>query len=105
MFSWFRRNREDWRLVKSFDVEITQTFTHKDGKLYFHLFESNLGNRRVEFACSIDMENEALAKNARRVEFYQTRIYRWEQGRYDPEIPRYTEVPEEETINALKGKV
>ena len=102
MFSFFKRKpKEDWRLVKTISVGVSGRA--KEGKLYYHLFESNLGHRRTEFVCTIpgiDAE-----ESGKLFTDYQEKIYRWEMGRVDPEIPTYNQVPEEETANVLKGKV
>ena len=104
MFGWFKK--EDWRLVKTIEVAIHRNLSEEEGKLYYHLFESNLGNRKVEYQCTLSFNDSSiLEENAKRIDIYQEKIYRWEHGRYDPEIPRYNEIPEEETANALKGKV
>lgn len=38
-------------------------------------------------------------------DLYHTRVYRWLAGRPDPGIPRYAQVPEEDTVNMLKGSL
>jgi hypothetical protein len=107
MFSFFKRKpKENWRLVKTIPFPIS--FDGKNGKIYYHLFESNYKNRRIEVMCTlvfpayahIDVESEA-----RRFDIYQEKIYRWEKGRIDPEIPTYDQVPEEETVSVLRGKI
>jgi hypothetical protein len=117
MFAWFTNlfRREQWRLVAT--VSDPDEYAHytvnrigerKDRgrfSFFYHLFESDRGNRRVEIAHTLTTasRNYDATKTAKNSEFYHTKIYRWEQGRYDPDIPRYSEVPEEDTANALKG--
>jgi len=104
MFSFFKRKpKEDWRLVKTIKIGIIHNTSKKEGKLYYHLFESNLGNRRTRFACTFpEVDAEIMGK---KFEDYHEKVYRWEMGRVDPEIPTYNQVPEEEISNILKGKV
>lgn len=106
MFSRFFRPKEQWRLVKTFTEAIERRLTKEEGIAYFHLFESDRGARRVEFSCSLSHSNNTiLAENMKRLDMYQQKIYRWEMGRLDPEIPRYSDIPQEETAVALRGKV
>jgi hypothetical protein len=104
MFSFFKK--EKWALVK------TTTFTRiswgekKDGVIYIHFFESEKGNRKIESACSfVDATQEKIDDFIKGSGLYQTKIFRWLNGRYDPEIPRYSEIGEEDTVSALRGKV
>lgn len=102
MFRWFKR--EDWRLVKTISRDVKHD--RVSGKLYFHLFESDKGNRKVEIKTTLELPSYInLTDSAKRFDVYQEKIYRWEHGRYDPDIPRYNQIPEEETANALKGKI
>ena len=106
MFTWLFGPKEQWRLVKTFEESVERRLTNEDGTAYFHLFESSKGNRRVEFRCSLSHSSTSeFAENMKRLNIYQQRIYRWEMGRYDPDIPTYNSVPEEETANALRGKI
>lgn len=93
--------------MKTLSVEIVQSDGHtkNDGKLYYHLFESDKGARKVEFAATVRADVNTLHNAATRFEIYQDRIYRWLNGRVDPDIPRYSEIPEEETASMLRGKV
>lgn len=102
MFDWIKK--QDWRLVKTLDVPVK--FDGKDGQIYYHLFESNKGTRKVNIQCSFVLPSYMdLKKEAKTTTLYQTKIYRWEMGRVDPDIPRYNQVPQEETANVLKGKI
>jgi len=102
MFSFFKK--QQWRLVKTIVNPVT--LDKKEGKVYYHLFESNKGNRRIDIQCSIILPPYMnLNDQARKLESYQEKIYRWEMGRVDPDIPTYNQVPEEETVNVLKGKI
>jgi hypothetical protein len=105
MFSFFKRKpKEHWQLVKT--ISISVSYYNKKGKVYYHLFESNIRNRKTEIKCSIDMPSYLdLEEEAKRFDTYQEIIYRWEKGRVDPDIPTYDQIPEEETVAILKGKV
>ena len=106
MFTWLFGPKEQWRLVKTFEEEVERRPLKEDGTAYFHLFESSKGNRRVEYSCSLSYSNKIdLVENMKRLNIYQQRIYRWEMGRHDPDIPSYSSIPEEETANALRGKI
>jgi hypothetical protein len=96
--------RDDWRLVStlSFDTK----WDRNSGKVYFHLYESRKGKRKINIATTLSLPTYMdLEREAKRFNVYQERIYRWEMGRHDPGIPRYSQVPEEDTANALKGSV
>lgn len=101
MFSFFKK--QQWRLVKTIinPVKLNKI----DGNVYYHLFESDKGNRRIDIQCSITLPYMDLDEQARKLETYQVKIYRWEMGRLDPDIPSYNQIPEEETVNVLKGKI
>ena len=94
--------KEQWALVKI--IEEPVTIEKKPCKFYFRLFESNKGSRKVEFGCTMASIPD-LAYIAVQMDTYQGRIVRWKNGRYDPDIPRYSETAEEDTVNALRGKV
>lgn len=93
--------KENWLLVKSYDL----TLKKSTDKVWFHLFESNKSNRKATIEYNrfkYDDELEELAKNT---DLYQETIYRWLKGRINPDIPTYNQVPEEEVIVKLKGKI
>lgn len=99
---WFKK--EQWAVVKTLSISASSGKTQ--GKVYIHLHESNLNNRRMALSCTFsDVSAKTLENHVRSTEIYNEQVYRWLQGRYDPEIPRYSELPEEDTIAALKGKV
>jgi len=104
MFSFFKR--EKWALVKTVTSTDISWHDEKDGKVFVHLFESDKGNRKIEATCSfVGVPQSKIDDYVRSRDRYQTHIYRWLNGRYDPEIPRYSEIGEEDTANALRGKV
>lgn len=106
---FFRKER--WALVKTITGGKViwaegQPHEKKDGKVYVHLYESNKGNRKIESACSFpEVSQEKIDAYVESTDTYQTKLVRWLAGRYDPEIPKYSEISEEDTANALRGKV
>lgn len=103
MFSWFRsKTFDNWRLVKTITVP-NITFGHEKIIVYFHLFESSKKKRKVEVAVSTDMSD--ADKRVKVLAHYQEIVYPWLQGRVNPDIPRYDEIPEEETAVMLRGKI
>lgn len=109
MFSFFKR--EKWVHLKTvtctgITMGMGTSEEKKDGKIYIHYYESDKGNRKIETACSfVDAKPEKIDEFIRSTETYQTKIKRWLDGRYDPEIPRYSEIGDDDTANALRGKV
>ena len=109
MFSWFKK--EQWKLVKIIEDPVTfglpdQSDSEKQkGSCFFMLFESDRGNRRSEIKSNLRGSKEQLDGYKQRSEIYLKKIYRWEMGRPDPEIPTYNTVAEEDTVNALKGSI
>jgi hypothetical protein len=104
MFEWLFGHKENWRLVKTITESVVQTggYTQKDGKVYYHLFESSKGRRKVEYQSTL--KSSDLEADAKRIDTYQEKIYPWLNGRVDPDIPRYSQIPEEETAVMLRGK-
>jgi hypothetical protein len=104
-------DKEKWVLVKTLDVQHISSKhkingTSENGKFYTHLFESSKGNRKVTFGCTImDLTPNHMDEFGKSTEVYNERVLRWLSGRYDPAIPSYNEIPEEETANALKGEI
>lgn len=96
---------DDWRLVKTLSVDTS--YEKSKGKIYFHLFESRKGYRKLDITTSLANLPHYIdiVDSAKKFEIYQEKIYRWEKGRHDPDIPRYTQVPEEDTMNTLKGSI
>jgi len=104
--------KELWKLVTTIKYPSGISRGNKDsrdyatGDLYFHFFESNIGNRCVQPICTIqDTDVVKLIKFAKSTEMYNEKIYRWLMGRGDPEILRYDEVDHEEMIHYLKGTI
>jgi len=111
MFRWLLGPKKDWRLVKTLSVDVSYSISKRGiqissetGKTYFHLFESNLGDRKVDFQSTVKLDQGQLETDARGERLYQERIYPWLKGRVDPDIPRYSEIPIEETATMLRGR-
>lgn len=104
MFSFFKK--EKWALVKTVTSKKITWGDKTDGLVSVHLFESEKGNRKIESLCSFsDVPQEKIDNYVKGSEYYHKTLYRWLNGRYDPEIPRYSEISEEDTANALRGKI
>jgi len=107
MFNWITKylpKKEQWRLVKTITCDVQVSGMRLEtGKVYYHLFESSRHRRRVEITCTIPDVNGPTSGKLMSV--YQEKIYRWEHGRHDPTIPSYSQVPEDDTATALRGKV
>lgn len=105
MFRWFEK--EKWALVKTLiDDNIYSPTSEQKCKIFIHLYESSKGNRKISSACSLsEVSQYVVDKYVKSSDIYQTKIHRWVNGRYDPDIPRYSEIGQEDTANALKGKI
>jgi succinate dehydrogenase flavin-adding protein (antitoxin of CptAB toxin-antitoxin module) len=103
----FFPEKESWRLVKTITEHVQAADApFQKGKLYYHLFESSRGARRADIQTTIkSLSDRETEENAKRFEVYQEKIYRWISGRYDPDIPNYSSVPEDDAVNALRGKI
>ena len=87
-------------MVKSYKLK------HSYYTFHIHLFESEKGKRKIETYRDgnyYDMNNDR--DSLKSVDTYQLKIYRWLNGRRDPEIPQYSEISEEDTSNFLKGTI
>ena len=106
MFSFFKKQK--WVLVQTITMDAIQWKKDPGGKVFIHLYESDKGNRKIESACTFndaELDQEKIDSFIKSQEVYQVKIHRWLSGRYDPEIPRYSEINEEDTFNALRGKI
>jgi len=109
-FDKFKKEKEVWRMCISLKypcgiVVGAGSRKEQEGQLYYHLFESNLGNRRVQARASAEVSQAATDKFAKSTDFYHQKIYRWLAGRNDPDIPRFTEIDAAETMHYLKGTI
>ena len=113
MIEWIKSffpEKEDWRLVHVIENGVNRSNRllreKEEGILFYRLFESNKGNRKVEFGITFSDLNEdkdELAKHAKSMDTYQRTVVRWLAGRNDPKIQRYSQVPEEEMMDKLRG--
>ena len=101
MFDFLKRQK--WQLAKTFKLN----GGHGNFTYHVHCFESSKGNRRVEYV--IDGEKYDPHKGDKpwilKTDLYQMQILRWLNGRRDPEIPTYEQIPEDDTAIFLRGKV
>jgi hypothetical protein len=109
MFSFFKK--EKWVHLKTSEyngVCWAQGLQHEKqgGTVYVHFYESDKGNRKIEATCSFsEVTQKKIDEYVKSSKTYQTRFVRWLAGRYDPQIPTYNQLAEEDTANALRGKV
>jgi len=102
LIAYFRK--EKWAYVKMFTIDVT--YEREKGKIFIHLFESDKENRRIKSLSSFPtLEQKTIDDFVASLDIYQEKIMRWENGRYDPEIPRFSDIGEEDTVNALKGSI
>lgn len=100
--------KEHWAYVKKIDhpVTITGVAGSRDETLYIHLYESSRGRRKYELSLSCSgFTDDKLEKFFPTTPIYNNQIRRWLAGRHDPEIPVYSQLGEEDTANALRGKI
>lgn len=109
MIGFFKKlfEKEKWAVVKTYEINITDSDTHKVsiGTFYIHLSESSKGRRKAEPISTYKFYGEKPHQAMKRTEYYNTIIHRWLNGRNDPNIPRYSEIGEEDTVNYLRGKI
>jgi hypothetical protein len=111
-FDRFKTEKEVWRLCVTLPyptgISVSDRYGKEEhGSMYFHLFESNKNNRKVQvrtggISLNSQVKADEFAKNS---EFYQVKIYRWLVGRNDPDIPRFADIDAEETVHYLKGTI
>ncbi len=103
---WFKSKqpKEDERLVKTFSVKVSAYIgsTPRQGTVWIHLFESESGKRRWEAKSNLPLSN--LREDVKGYDIYNERIYRWLYGATDIEISSYASAPQDDTVNALRGK-
>jgi len=88
-------------LVKIFKEDKNTPYVY-----HIHLFENANGKRKAEYRVDGNPYNiNRPGGYLKRTDLYQMQIYRWLQGRYDPDIPSYSNVPEDDTAVALRGHI
>lgn len=114
--NWFTKlfAKKDWRMVKQVDVGyriknlVTDKDLKKDCTLSYYLYENQFGNRIFDVVDSeegdLDLARVDKSHFAFRNEVYRNKIKPWIDGRLDPEVPSYEQVPKDDFQNALAGK-
>ena len=106
--------RQKWRLCKIIEAPTGLSWGNMDGpdadrkqgRILYTLFESDKGKRRCKISSTIrECPVDKAEEYAMSTKFYQTKIYRWLAGRSDPEIPRFNEIDQEETMHQLRGTI
>lgn len=75
---------EEWRLVHTIVLNITRatlTGDKEKGKFYYHLHESNQGNRRLTCSSTFPEITDSEAASKRFDDYHET-VYPWLMGRY-----------------------
>lgn len=82
--------------------------TEKKCSVTYYLFEDEKGKRSMSATDSeegeVDLDNVTSSSWVHRSEEYRNQIKPWLCGRYDPEIPSFSQVDIEDFKVALKGK-
>lgn len=96
--------RKKWAYVKM--ITIPCAVGDRKGDVFIHLFESNLGNRKMQVGSTFaSIEQTEILQFVLSSSVYHTKITRWLSGRPDPEIPTFNTVGEDDLVNALKGAI
>lgn len=100
MFNFKFFHKEKWALVGTLRLNKTAYCFH------IHLFESDTGKRKAEYIRDGHPTNKFdQLMPLYNTDLYQERIYRWLNGRVDPDILRYNQCAENDTMNMLTGKI
>ena len=108
--------KEDFRLVKVLECNGVETSyyilgntTKVDGIIYYYLYEGDRGNRKCKISTTFKNTTATLKDNeeedAKRLVLYLSTVQPWLDGRYDPDIQSYNQVPHEAMANKLRGSV
>lgn len=111
---WKFFTKRDWRLVKKVDeayviINKTSKRTEKDNCiLSYYLYENQFHDRKFDVVDSeegdLDLGRVPKSHWTFRSPTYREKIRPWLDGRLDPEIPTYEQVPKDDFQNALAGK-
>ncbi len=106
MFRWIRAllDKNKWHYVKTFELSIL--YNSKPCTLYYHLYETKAGDRKITFAVNVCLpKGIGLNRYAISRDLYQSKLVRWLNGRYDPDIPGCDQLEEDDLANKLRGKI
>ena len=113
--NWFTkilgiRPKAEWRMCK----QVKTVFVSHDASgdvdydLSYYLYENQYGERKFDVVDSKrgDRDVKEMQKNdiTYRLLVYRETVKPWLDGRLDPEIPTYDQVPVDDFKTALKGK-
>ena len=119
--SWLTRifTKSDWRLVKeiqagyvSYRLDPKNTDKHLGEckeEVTYYLYENQFGKRKFDAVDSREGDINVHSVAAKRTWTYRSQEYRymirpWMDGRLDPKIPSYEQVPINDFHAQLKGK-
>ena len=112
--------KSEWRLCAHHEYKYVVTYlpNHRyykvggnnksDEILTYYFYEDQFGNRKIDVIDSDtgDLDIKLLRKNhfVFRSKYYRNTVRPWLDGRDDPNIPRYEQVPVNDFERKLKGK-
>lgn len=113
MIKYFKKlfKIEKFRLVRTIEIHYNMVDNLIDNNIeeshimFCHLYESDIGSRKVKNISTSLKHNSKPDIMAESFTEYQRTIIRWLAGRHDPDIPSYNDIPEEDTISELRGKI
>lgn len=100
--------KKKWRLCKTIEHEYPMHLIKVGGTgispLFYHLFEAEDGERIIlaKINC-LKYSQSKLDNYAANTSFYNLVLFPWVCGRNSPDIPRYEDIPGEETMLYLTG--
>ena len=91
MIKWIKNKftKEKYKLVKTITRKVNVHTPKSSGTFYFHLFESNRGNRKVELGTDLQGVVGPLQGLANQIPEYHNIVYPWVNGINDNDIPTY----------------
>lgn len=101
-----KTDTEKWVLVKtiSFNAWHAGYFSTDKVVIFCHLYETENNKRKTEYTSTIKrLKYRKLDEMTKEHEYYHEVIYKWLAGRYDPDIPRYEDIPLNDIVGVLKG--
>lgn len=81
-------------------IEETRNIEDVKVLFYIHFYESNYGGRRIQVSSSYYNEEKAQTFTNQLFAYNKT-ARPWLTGRYDPDIPRYQDIPQVDLVKKL----
>src|SRR5690348_17570219 len=96
MFGWLKKEKDNFLLVKNITIDKVHSGA-QEGTLYFYLYESKSGKRKIEYKITIQASD-----NFAGIAYYSETIYPWLQGKDFKDIPSYWDVVKERRADDIK---